>query len=380
MKATRAVVLSVSLLAACGDPVVPADDAASAPPDAGIDAPPPPPPDAGPAMAIASVEDLGEIPHPSDTVVGRDGVSSGVIGGSRLWTFGDTFLSHVTPWDMSHVATATGAWSNDTLPLTFEQPVDADGVPSQLVPYTDDELAANTEDATDGWALWPGAVIDTGAADALLLFQIIKRTRGEGFDGVAIGTARIGPRETVARRDPGLLFSRSLPPESEGDLLYGAGGVAVIDDHAYFLGCSGGGCRMARVPRTQADDRSAFEFYDGSAWVADADAAAIVLSGVNAASITWNAHLGRYVSVSSRLLSNDVLVRTATAVEGPWPRSGLVIRPSDGGILAAGEGTNYLATEHAGLGDASGRSIVISYSRPLGSFRGEVRLARITFE
>lgn len=373
----RSFVLALVGLCGCPGPVEPADDDASIAVDASIDAFVAP--DAPRPFAIESVEDLGEIPHPSETVVGRDGVSSGVIGGSRLWTFGDTFVSHITPWDRSNVVTATGAWSNDALPLAFEQPVDADGVPSQLVPYTPDELEDNLEDATNGWALWPGAVIDTGETDALLLFQIIKRTRGVGFDGVGIGTARIRPRETVARRDAALLFSRTLPPDTMGDVLYGAGGVSVIGDTAYFLGCDAG-CRLARVPRTQADDRSAFEFFDGTEWVSDIEAAEVVLRGVNAASISWNEHLDRYVSVSSRVLSNDVLVRTAPAIEGPWPASGLVIAPSEGGILAAGEGNDYLAMEQVGLGEASGRSIVISYSRPLGSFRGEVRLARITFE
>ncbi|MBX7196713.1 MAG: DUF4185 domain-containing protein [Sandaracinaceae bacterium] len=336
--------------------------------------------DAGRPVVIASVEDLGALPHPSDTVVGRDGASSGVIGGARLWTFGDTFLSHVTPWDGSHVATATGAWSGSELPIVLEQPVDADGVPAQLVPYTDEELAANQLDATNGWAHWPGAVIDTGDADALLLFQRIKRTAGTGFDGVAIGTARIAPHETVARRDATELFTRPLPPATGGDVLYGNGGVSVIGDTAYFLGCEGLGCRLARVPRTRADEREAFEFFDGDAWVADIDAAEVLLLGVSAASLSWNAYLGRYVMVASRLASNDVVVRTAPAIEGPWPTSSLVIEPSDGGILAAGEGTNYLAHEHEGLGNPDGRSIVISYARPLGSFRGEIRLARLTFE
>ncbi len=377
----RVMWMSLVMASGCGDPMT-TSDAFVVTADVGVDAPVAPldaPMDAGRPIAIASVVDLGEIPHPSETVVGRDGVSSGSFRGDRLWTFGDTFVSHITPWDMSNVVTATGAWSNDSVPLVFEQPVDADGVPSQLVPYTPAELEDNIEEATDGWALWPGAVIDTGDDDALLLFQIIKRTMGVGFDGVGIGTARIRPRETVARRDAALLFSRTLPPDTMGDVLYGAGGVSVIGDTAYFLGCDAG-CRLARVPRTQADDRSAFEFYDGSAWVSDIEAAEVVLRGVNAASISWNAYLGRFVSVSSRFLSNDVLVRTAPAIEGPWPTSGLVITPSEGGVVAAGEGNDYLAMEQPGLGDADGRSIVISYSRPLGSFRGEVRLARITFE
>jgi hypothetical protein len=53
----------------------------------------------------------------------------------------------------------------------------------------------------------------------------------------------------------------------------------------------------------------------------------------------------------------EVIVEAERAIEGPWPTMGLVITPSEGGILAAGEGNDYLAMEQAGLGDASGRSI-----------------------
>ncbi len=337
--------------------------------------------DAGPALHVASVVDLGALPHPSSTVVGRDGASSGVLGGQLLWTFGDTFVSMTTPVDDSNVVSATGAWSTPSAPLTLEQPVDARGIPAQLIPYTDEELAQNRLSAINGWALWPGAVIDTGAPELLVLFQLIKRTDGSGFDGVGLGTARIAPHETIARRDPSDLFSRPMPPATGGTPLYGTGGVAVIGETAYFFACELGGCRVGRTPRARADERGAFEFYDGSAWVSDIDQAAVVLRNVGAlTSVSYNAHLGRYLSITSRAFSNDVLLRTAEHVEGPWPTTGVVITPSDGGILAAGEGSNYLAQEHVALGSADGTEIVISYARPLGSFRGEVRLARITLD
>lgn len=378
----RALLGLLLISAACDPPSVgtdaaPLSDAApedARSPDAPVAA------DAGPPLAVREVVDLGVLPHPSDAVVGRDGASSGRFGGRCLWTFGDTFLFTPTPWDGSQVATATSAWTGDTLPLTLDQPVDENGVPAQLIPYTDEELDANRRDATDGWALWPGAVIDTGEPEALVLFQRIKRIRGTGFEGVDLGTARISLGETVARRDPTYLFSRPLSPATGGDPLYGAGGVSVLGDTAYFFVCEAGDCRVARVPRTRADERDAFEFYDGSTWVADIASAEVVLRGASAVSVSWNEHLGRYVGVSSRIFSNDVEVRTAPAVEGPWPRSGVVIAPSDGGIQAAGEGFNYLALEQPCLASGDGTSIVISYSRPLGSFRGEVRLARITFE
>jgi hypothetical protein len=335
--------------------------------------------DAGPPLVVASVEDLGALPSPSETAVGRDGVSSGVVDGQLLWAFGDTFLSMTTPVDGSNVASATGGWATPDDPFAIEQPVDANGIPPQLIPYTEDELAQNRLDALDGWALWPAAVIDTGDPELLVLFQRVKRTDGSMFDGVGLAAARIAPRATVATRDGGDLFSRPL--EGGGTPLYGVGGVSVIDDAAYFFACELLGCNVGRVPRDRADDRSAFEFYDGSAWVTDIERARAVIDNVGAmVSVTWNPHLGAFLAVTGRRLSNDVLLRTAPSVVGPWPSYGVVISPAEGGIIAAGEGNNYLAQEHAALSAPDGSSIVISYSRPLGFFRGEVRLARITFE
>lgn len=384
LSSMRFPIVLLVVLAACGDDTAPdasldsgREDASSYAPDVALDG--------GAPLQVASVVDLGELPHPSDTVAGRDGTNSASKDGQLLWTFGDTFLYETTPVDGSNVASATGAWASLEAPFVLEQPVDADGIPAQLIPYTEDELAQNRSAPLDGWALWPGAVIDTGDADLLVLFQRIKRTAGSGFDGLGVGTARIAPRETVARRDPEDLFSRPMPPE-EGPPLYGAGGVAVDGDMVYFFACEevgffNQGCRVARAPRARADERDAFEFFDGSSWVVEIDAAAVVIENASAGvSVSFNAHLGRYLCVTSKLLSDDVILRTAERIEGPWPDTGVVIPAGEGGILPAGEGTNYLALEQPALSDPDGTSVVISYSRPLGSFRGEVRLARITLE
>lgn len=360
------------LLAACQTPTSSPDAAA--------------PDDAGRPLRVQSVVDLGELPLPSATVAGRDGASSGLIAGRLLWTFGDTFIYEPTPVDGSHVVSATAGWATVDSPLALEQPVDDGGIPTQLIPYSDAELEQNRRAPLDGWSLWPGAVIDTGDDSLLVLFQRIKRTSGAGFDGVGVGTARVGPGETVARRDPDDLFSRPMPPETGGTPLYGVGGVAVEGELVYFFACDrlsgfNQGCRVARAPRTRADQRDAFRFFDGSDWVEDIDGAVVVIENVGAAmSVHFNAHLGAYLSVTSATLSNDVVLRTAPRIEGPWPARGVVVRAAEGGIMEAGEGTNYLAQEHAALSSADGREVVISYSRPLGSFRGEVRLARITLE
>lgn len=383
----RLTLWSLSILLGCGDTMSANDSAApDGAVDAGADGGADAGIDTGPPLAVRSVEDLGALPHPSDIVAGRDGASSGVIDGQLLWTFGDTFIYEPTPVDDTNVVTATAAWTTTADPFELTQAVDDSGIPAQFIPYTDEELAQNRSAPLDGWSLWPGAVIDTGDDELLVLFQRIKRTEGSGFDGVGLGTARIAAGGTIARRDPDDLFTRGLPPDAAGELLYGIGGVVVEGELVYFFACEslGGfnqGCRVGRAPRDRADDRSAFTFYDGSAWQADIGAAEVVIENVGSAmSVVYNAHLGRYLSATSVVLSNDIVLRTSANIEGPWPRRGVVVTPSDGGILEAGEGANYLAQEQPALSGDDGREIVISYSRPLGSFRGEVRLARITLE
>ncbi|MEI8254454.1 MAG: hypothetical protein WCJ30_02155 [Deltaproteobacteria bacterium] len=65
----------------------------------------------------------------------------------------------------------------------------------------------------------------------------------------------------------------------------------------------------------------------------------------------------------------------------PWPSGGIIVHATASGVMAppAGAGSLYLPQEHVALRAADARSIVVSYARPLGNFRGEVRLARITF-
>lgn len=329
-------------------------------------------------LAVGSVEDLGLFPLPSAVTVGRDGGQAGLLGGRLLWTFGDTFLSARNTIDNSNVLSATGGWSSIGDPLALVQPIDANGFPAQLIPYTASELAANQTDALNGWALWPGMLIDTGAAEGLVVFQRIKRTNGSSFDSAGVGTAWIGVDATVGTRAPADLFA---PPER----LFMP--HVQLDDEVYAWACEvvgvlNVGCRLARAPATSADLRSAYEFYDGNGWQPDSTRAAVVIDEIGGApSITWNPYLGRYLAVTGAVLSSTVVLRTADQIEGPWGEP-VKIEAGEPGILAptSADAYNYIILEHPELRSTDGRSIVISYSRPTEPFRGDVRLARITFD
>ena len=245
-----ALIAIVSLVGACGD-----DGDSSTVDGGGVDG-------AVRELVVERVEDLGRFPEPSTTVVGRDGGPGGRLGDRLLWTFGDTFLGARNPVDDSNVLSATAGWSSLDAPLALVQPVDSGGFPAQLIPYTAAELAQNRAAPLDGWALWPGMMIDTGAAEGLVTFQRIKRTNGSGFDSMGVGTARIAKDATVATRDAADLFAPPEPlfmPQS------------VIDGQVYAMACDqvgflNVGCKLGRAPVADAGVRAAYAFFDGTTW------------------------------------------------------------------------------------------------------------------
>lgn len=331
--------------------------------------------DPPPALMVIALEDLGLLPLPSEVAVGRDGGQGGALAGKLLWTFGDTFLSAKNPVDDSNVLSATAAWSTPGEPLALVQPVDDGGFPAQFIPYTPEELTANKADPLNGWALWPGTMIDTGAAEGLVVFQRIKRTDGMGFDSMGIGTARVAVDATVATRNADDLFA---PP---GPLFMPQ---VVVDDMVLAFSCDTieflkVGCRIARAPVEQADQRAAYEFHDGTTWQPDIELAAFVFTDFSGPpSISYNPYLRRYLAVSGKLLASTIELRTADEITGPWGELVTIeigdeyLGPLDPNAF------NYVILEHTALRSPDGREVVLSYSRPTEPFRGDVRLLRVT--
>ena len=327
------------------------------------------------ALVVDHVDDLGAFPAPP-TVVGRDGTTSALVGNQLVWTFGDTFLSKQTPDDKTNVRSATAGWSAPDAALAITDAVDDGGVPLQFIPYTQAELTKNTADPLNGFALWPGAVIPVDANDAVVLFQHILRQGGSGFTADAIGTATITSGATQAVRAAAFLFQSPDP-------LFGNGGVTTDSGNAYFFDCEQAGfgfhCKVGRVPIASVTNRSAFAFWNGTAYVSDVTQAAWFIDGVGAGlTITWNVWLGRWLAVYSKVLSDDVALRAADRIEGPWTDPEVVIAGAS--FVQGDAGTNYLAREHPELQAQAGREIVVGYAHPLANFGGACRLARVTLK
>ncbi len=92
--------------------------------------------------------------------------------------------------------------------------------------------------------------------------------------------------------------------------------------YVYAIGTPCGrlsGARAARVPADRLLDNAAWEYFDGTGWVADrAQAAEIIKPGVGEGSLVWNAGLGRWMYATLNELSETIELRFSERPEGPW--------------------------------------------------------------
>ncbi|MDQ2806155.1 MAG: DUF4185 domain-containing protein [Chloroflexota bacterium] len=319
------------------------------------------------------VRELGSLPNPP-TVRGRDGGSSGVLGGQMLWTFGDTIFTKPNEQGAGGIANSAALAPLDD-PTAITATLDAAGAPVPLLPYTEEETRYNQAHGNRGddrLALWPAEVVALADRSALVFYQKLAIHPGAfNFEALAVGLARIAPGSTVAQRDPGVLFAKPEPLFTDGAVVKG--------DQLYLYACAPAGqldsaCKVGRVARAQAGERGAYRFWNGSAWVMDATQATPVLRGpTSGVSVAWNSYLGQYLAVYSGIVSSKVLLRTAPQPEGPWSTPVVAFA----GEPAAQGQWDYAGREHPELAQEGGKILYVSYYRPLKGLQGELRLVQL---
>lgn len=351
---------------------------------------------AEPAEARVLGADEVSVLEQSPLIAGRDGGGSALVWGWSVWVYGDTVL---------RVEDEAGqTWHHNSFSMTedldasdgitgFVERLDSAGAPLHLVAPTPEEAAFNAAHAGDPcaeepcgarWAPWPGEPIYDAARDrALVFYGLIYAEPGDfAFRGVGQSVALWGgldelPERPVVDRDaehPTLLFG-------EGEPGWGAA-ATVVDDDLYSLACDGSGfgdpCRMARVPLEAVLDRSAWRYWDGESWSTRMGSAASLFDGAPILTLSWNQHLDRWTAVYSRPLSNDVMLRTARSLTGPWSAELRLFTASRG----TSEGRTYDATLHAELSEEDGRILYLTYSRPTGTgwFDAELAVVRVELE
>jgi hypothetical protein len=322
--------------------------------------------------AQLQVNDLGALSQPA-SVTARDYGGSARIGNRVLWLFGDTLINPPAA-DGSSFRSTTAAYGDLTKIRIVTESLDATGAPYQFLPFTADELAYNNNPnyPAERIALWPGAPLDAGDGSALVFYMKLYVHPGElNYDHIGMGLARVVPTNTVAVREPTLLFTATEP-------LFGMA-VLAEGDYVYVYGsCNNGSSYLplcvARVVPAQVTERAAYQFWNGSQWTSVITEASPVMYWLSDLSVSWNPYLQKFLAVHSQPFTNTVMFRTAPRPEGPWSSATVLFT----GMTPATGFYDYAAKEHPEFMADGGRNIIVTYYRPTGTYTGEVRLVEVT--
>jgi len=345
-------------------------------------------------LIVAKVTDMGPAPQ-SREIRGRDGGYSFIFGGHVVWAFGDTFLNHP---NAQHRGLLSDSWSfTDDLNAQgglagFHERLDSAGAPTMLYPETPAEKSFNTDH--DGnhchvkpcgarFALWPAAMVaDPDRHRALLFYSVVSAHPGEFhsigssvaiWENFADGPRRPAVDPPVVPDHPELLFKQEERP-------FGAAAL-MKNGMLYAYGCEAPGlakpCKLGRVSPADVMDRRAWSFYVGNGnWTPQLSDSAVVFDGQDIMNVSYNDFLQEYVAIYSRVLSQDVMIRTAPSPEGPWSdevKAFSVFPPKDGGSV-------YDALAHPEYNVDGGRIMFVTYTRGTGPFASEMRLFSIEFK
>lgn len=347
-----------------------------------------------PATRVREAKEIGVVAQ-SSLIVGRDGGGSALVWGRSVWSFGDTVTS---------VADADGeTWHHNSFSFTDDltgadnvsalaERTDATGAPAYFLAPTEDEAAFNARHRGDPcaeqpcrarFAVWPGApVFDAARNRTLIPYGLVSAAPGDfNFHGVGQSFAvwndfaKAPERPVVApgSAHPTLLFA-------EGEAPYGT--AAIIDgDFLYAFGCTRGEwdfhCSLARVALDHVFERSAWRFWDGGDWSESIGAARSIFDASSIVSVHRNGYLGSFTAIYSAVLSNDVMMRTAPSLTGPWSDASKLFTADRRGQ----EGTSYDAYVHPEYSEENGRVLYVTHSRPTGPlFASELALVRVVLE
>ncbi len=324
------------------------------------------------ALKVIQVRPLGAI-GAVKSIGARDGGPSCIAGGKIVWTFGDTLFSPKSV-DNTNLRSNTAALADIATPTNVSEPTDANGAPLPFVPFSAEEQAYNDlkNAGDDRYALWVSTLVPTleGGCDMFVTRLLI----GPGFlnyTGKGTALATIRGASTTAERVGNILFEEKDPPVLAAMI---DGGFAYL-----YFGGPEKGRGIARVPREKLRDRGSYTFFDGSSWQPEISKMKLDTSlfyFTSSLSVSYNAYVGGYLAVASKGFSNEIVAFTSAKPGGPWS-SGTTIYTSPPPL----EGdNNYAGMEHPHLSKNGGKTLVLSYSRATGYFKGGVELVEVDLE
>jgi hypothetical protein len=350
-----------------------------------------------PSGTVVTATDLGTIPT-NPEILGRDGAYSALFQGYSVWLYGDTFLAKPNAENRTLIS---DSWSYTTdlnagNGITgFEERLDSAGAPAMILTETPAEQTFNQAHNGDPcqeqpcgarWALWPSSIVTDPTSNQALVFYMVVYAQPGNFNFQGIGES-VALWQHFQQQPQRPTFTPPMVP-NHPDLMFTEkeptfGTAAFISSGTlYVYGCgtpsngSDKGCRLARVDPANVQNRNAWTFYAGNGdWSSQEADAVSVFTGGSIMSVSWTSYLQSYVAVYSPPFSQNVMLRTSPAPEGPWSAdmtAFVAMQPVSGDV--------YDAHAHSEYDANSGQTIYVTYSRSTGTFRSEVRLVAVELQ
>lgn len=174
----------------------------------------------------------------------------------------------------------------------------------------------------------------------------------------------------------------AAPGSEHPTILFPSGGwpeaAQVVDEFLYGFRCPKSGlshsCRIARAPLNRVIEAGAWQAWMDGHWVeGGTDGDELFSAGPNI-SVFRLSPAGPWAAIHGAALSNDVRMRTADALTGPWSDEEDLFTATRPGV-----GFTYDAYAHPELAEAGGAVQYITYSRGNddGWFGSELAIERV---
>lgn len=249
--------------------------------------------------------------------LGGDGALTIPLGGDRtLWLFGDTFVAKTpnnlrTESEMVRNTVGVQKGSDPTrASIEYAWRVDPDGSPASFF-----------EERGEQWH-WPGHGVRLPNGGAVIVFlMVVRATPNEGL-GFASAGWRVARLDDVDGPASAMRVSTFDPPPSGRDAVVGCAAV-ISGEHVVSFAPGDGSTHRGYLARMRIADLAANvaapEWWTGAGWGRDVDAQPVMDDVGAECSVHFDARHSRWVHVASQGFgASSIVVRFATALEGPW--------------------------------------------------------------
>ncbi|KAK9478252.1 hypothetical protein V1514DRAFT_331430 [Lipomyces japonicus] len=328
-------------------------------------------------LKVKKFEKIGTLVDVNGHKYVRDIGCSSTLRGVPFWLFGDTFPFN-SRGQMIGLLTSTGAMGNPVDPVKSKYlEVDGEGRPKQFIPFIEEEYRFNKEHVSGGqkryliWSFSPIVEVEPGEG---WIFFYKGRTQSQNLAdnldfGVDVARVSMTPDREVTVSRP---LNKSLFDKDE--VQWGSWDALVVDQFIYMYGTQAGHVYVARVPKVNPLNKSAYEYWGNGKWSRDSSSKTGLFWRLQSGSVFWSKFYKSFIMVGCTMWAdNKIIMRSAPRPEGPWTNDTLLKQ-----LDPPAKGFNYCMNAHPwAFPDSNGGELLVSWSDQGSGF---VELAKVTWE